>query len=430
MVTKAALVKKICALVQQELNERHKQQVQYDWSRCARPEQRLPDGDWKIWFILAGRGFGKTRAGSEAIRHWATSGRCRRMALIGQTESDVEQVMIHGESGLLRIHPESERPHYQVSKKCLLWPNGATATLYSAESYEKLRGPQFDGAWIDELAKYRQPEKVWEQLMFSLRLGENPQVIVTTTPRPLPLLKRLLAGEEGKMTLTRGTTFDNAANLSPSFLQHMKKRYGKNPLGRQELEGEILERQKGALWSWRGLEKCRQQTFPDLDRLILAVDPAVTSGQKSDETGIILAGRSGSSAYVLKDISGRYTPSQWTKIVIDTYKTYKVDKVVAEVNQGGDLVEQMLRASAEGARLSFKAVRATRGKRVRAEPIANLYEQGLVHHVGDLASLEEQLCSYDPLQSSQSPDRLDALVWALTELMLENQTPPKKVWAL
>lgn len=419
-----SLTHRLHHLIKRELRARALAERAYDWSRQGRITQRLPEGDWKIWLILAGRGFGKTRAGSEAIRQWVCAGRCRRLALIGQTERDIEQVMIQGESGLLAIHPESERPQYHVSKKCLIWPNGAVATLYSAERYEKLRGPQFDGAWVDELAKFRHPSQVWEQLMFSLRLGPNPQVIVTTTPRPLPLLKKMLAGKEGKLHLTRGSTFENQKNLSPTFLEHMKNRYAQSPLGRQELEGALLEEEKGALWKWAHLEMCRVQEVPSLERLLIAIDPAVTAHEKSDETGLIVAGRAGEKAYVLEDLSGQYSPQEWARVALEAYERYQADKIIAEVNQGGDLVEQMLRAHSQ--RISFKAVRANRGKRVRAEPVAHLYEQGLVHHAPGLSRLGEQLCLYTPL-SSKSPDRMDALVWAISELML-HPVAQKRAW--
>ncbi len=425
-MTKENLLEKVRSHILNEITHRHSLERSFNWEAIARPNQKLPKGDWKIWLILAGRGFGKTRAGAEAVRSWATSGFYRRLALVGQTQRDVEQVMIEGESGLLHIHPESERPVYNRSRGSLVWPSGAIATIYSGERFEKLRGPQFDGAWVDELAKYRMPEKLWEQLMFSLRLGNDPRLVVTTTPRPLNLIKRMVKGDEGKVVVTRGSTFDNKDNLSNSFLTHMKHQYATSPLGRQELDGVILEEEEGALWRWDQIEACQVKKTPDLDRLIIAVDPAVTSHQNSDETGIIVAGESGNKAYILEDLSGRYAPNEWCQLILEAYHNHKADKIIAEVNQGGDLVEQMLRSM--DSKVSFKAVRATRGKKIRAEPVAHLYEQGLIHHVGDLSLLEEQLCSYSMHNRGQkSPDRMDALVWALTELMLTSKKT-RKAW--
>jgi predicted phage terminase large subunit-like protein len=387
-----------------------------NWQDLARPEQRLPPGDWQVWMILAGRGFGKTRTGAETVLAWVRDETCKRMALIADTEADARTVMIEGESGLLAICAEHERPRYEPSKRKLVFPNGAIATCYSADAYEQLRGPQFDGAWVDELAKFRYPEQVWDQLMLSLRLGDNPRAVVTTTPKPLKILKELVASPE--VHITRGTTFDNTANLPTSFLKRVRNRFEGTRLGHQELYGEILSQTEGTLWTPDLLERYRIKDLPPLIRVVVAIDPATTSHDLSDETGIIVAGLGQDQCgYILEDHSGRVNPTEWARRAVKAYWHHKADRVVAEVNKGGDLVERVVRSM--DANVSYKAVRATRGKYTRAEPIAALYEQGRVFHVTKgLDTLEQQMCSYAPGHSSKSPDRLDALVWALTELML------------
>ncbi len=389
---------------------------QYCWEKQARPSQRLPQGNWYAWLILAGRGFGKTRTGAETIRSWVLSGQAKRIALIGATEDEVRQIMIEGESGLLSVHAPEERPYYMPSRKLLVWPNGACARIFSGAKPDQLRGPQFDGAWIDELAKFPEPEALWQQLNFSLRLGKSPKVVITTTPRPLKLLKTLLEREGQDVVLTRGSSFENKENLSPTFLKMMETTYAGTRLGAQELYGEILESVEGALWCYDQMEEARIQSAPELARIVVAVDPAVTAGEESDETGLVVAGLSEDGKYyVLEDGSGRYPPLKWAKLAVELYKKHKADRIIAEVNQGGDLVQTMIRSL--GVDISFQSVRATRGKFTRAEPVAALYEQGLVHHVGraGFPELEEQLCSYVPGKSI-SPDRLDALVWAITAL--------------
>lgn len=397
----------------------------YDWQEHARPEQKLPQGDWRVWLIMAGRGFGKTRAGAEAIRSWIDSGKCRRIALISETEQDVRKVMIEGVSGILSVFPEHERPHYYSSQNKLVWPNGAEAHIFSADRYDQLRGPQFDGAWIDELGKFRYPQETWDQLSFALRLGDSPQCIITTTPRPLPLLKAFQEDED--VIVTRGSTFDNAANLSPAFIEAMKKRYVGTRLGAQELYGELLKQTDGALWQPLALENLKINDVPALQRIVIAIDPATTHHSGSDETGIVVVGLGfDKRCYVLEDLSGRYSPATWGQIAVNAYYRWKADRIVAETNKGGDLVESIVRSS--DPHVSYKEVRATRGKVTRAEPVAALYEQGQVSHVmKGLEELENQLCSYIPGISSGSPDRMDALVWAITELVLEQQglTTPK-----
>lgn len=393
----------------------------YDWRLHARPSQKIPEGDWRIWLILAGRGFGKTRTGAETIRHWALSNQARRIALIGDTQEDVRDIMIEGESGLLAIHPSDDRPHYESSKRRLTWKNGTIATAYSAENYEQLRGPQFDHAWIDEFAKFREMEKVWQQIHFSLRLGPHPRMVITTTPRPLPLLQHLVAQAGKDVALTRGTTFENQANLSSLFIDTMEKSFAGTRLGAQELLGDIIDAHEGALWTPALLDQYRAREMPELKRIVIGIDPAVTHHSESDETGIIVVGLgTDQHAYIMEDLSGHYAATTWGRIACEAYHRWQADRIVAEVNKGGDLVETLLRSI--DPTISYQGVHASRGKYTRAEPIAAFYEQGKVHHAHQgLKQLEDQMCKFLPSMTT-SPDRVDALVWALTALLLDQKT--------
>ncbi|MBA3812981.1 MAG: DNA-packaging protein [Alphaproteobacteria bacterium] len=418
--------KKLLELLKREQKRRSSEALRYDWQHNARDSQLLPKGDWGVWLILAGRGFGKTRTGAETLRQWIKQGVCRRLALIGETEAETRQVMVEGSSGLLAVHPPAERPTYEPSRRLLSWPNGAIATCFSAEAFEQLRGPQFDGAWIDELAKFREGEKVWDQLMFGLRLGRNPRVVVTTTPRPTKLLKKL--AKDPEVILTKGSTFENAKNLATPFLDYIRHHYEKRWLGRQEIYADFVEETEGSLWTPALLERAREsfQNVP-LQRLVIAIDPAVSHGPSSDETGIIAAGLTAEGiGVVLEDLSFKGPTNLWIGKAIEAYHRLKADRIVAEVNMGGELVEQLLRT--HDANVSYKPVRAMRGKGLRTEPIASLYERGKVWHASAFPKLDEQLCSYIPGVSTKSPDRLDALVWALTELML-TASPRSSVWA-
>ena len=402
------------------LTERQTLAASYDWDLRARPSQKIPPGDWRIWLILAGRGFGKTRTGAETIRRWATSGRYGRMALVADTESEARDVMVEGESGLLAVHPQGERPKFEPSRRLLTWPNGAKATIYSAENPEKLRGPQFDCAWVDELCKYREADALWAQLNMGLRLGTHPRIVVTTTPRPMGLLTRLLGDRGGSVALTTGATSENVQNLAPAYMAQMLALYGGTRFARQELDGAVLDAPVGALWSRALLAKAQHpghipRTF--FKQVVIAVDPAVTSGENSDETGIIVGGLgSDGHGYILADLSGKYPPATWARLVVDAAKTYQVNTIIAEVNQGGDLVETMLKTINPDIR--YQKVHARTSKRTRAEPIAALYDQGRIHHYPGLIKLEEQMATYHPGGGGSSPDRLDAAIWALTHLML------------
>lgn len=397
------------------------QTVLGDWRVWARPEQLAPDGNWRVWLLLAGRGFGKTRSGAEWVRAQVESGAAERIALVAPTARDARLVMVEGESGLLAIAPPDARPVFESSKRQLVWPNGAVATLFSADEPDRLRGPQFDAAWCDELAAWRYPA-AWDMLMMALRLGTSPRAVVTTTPKPVKLIRMLLAAPD--CIVTRGTTRDNAANLAPGFLTAILTQYEGTRLGRQELDAELLDDMPGALWSRDAIERARVDAAPVLRRVVVAIDPAVSAGEDADETGILVAalGQDG-QGYVLDDLSGRYSPHDWAARAIDAYRAHRADRIVAEVNNGGAMVEATLRVLDAG--ISYKGVHASRGKLARAEPVAALYEQGRIHHVGAFPALEDQLCAFTggPMSHMASPDRVDALVWALSELMLHAAEP-------
>jgi phage terminase large subunit-like protein len=396
---------------------------EYRWEQSwARKNQLPPPGTWRTWLLLAGRGFGKTRTGAEWVRDQVTNHKRRRIALVAPTAGDCRDVMVEGESGLLAIFPPGQRPRYEPSKRRVTFSNGAIATTYSADEPERLRGPQHDAAWCDEIASWRYPE-AWDMLMFGLRLGADPRVVVTTTPKPTKIIRELLA--DPTTAVTRGSTYDNSENLADAFLGQIVRKYEGSRLGRQELLAEVLDDVPGALWTRQVIEDSRwpaSRTVPELRRIVVAIDPAASSGEEADETGIIVAGRDGDGrGFVLDDRSGRYAPTEWAHIAISLYRRYDADRVVAEVNNGGDMVEATLRMVDSS--VSYTPVHATRGKVVRAEPIAALYEQGRIHHIGAFPTLEDQQCSFtsdaDRSVVGYSPDRVDALVWAFTELFVE-----------
>lgn len=378
----------------------------------AREKQMLPEGAWSVWMILAGRGFGKTRTGAETVRQWVESGQGKRIALVARTAADVRDVMVEGESGLLAICPPWNKPVYEPSKRRLTWPNGAIATTYSGDKPDQLRGPQHDKAWCDELAAWRYPES-WDQLQFGLRLGDNPQVVVTTTPRPIKIVREVLS--EKTTVATRGSTYENAANLAPSALAYLKSKYENTRLGQQELYAILLDDNPFALWKRTNIDETRVSKFPELTRIVVAIDPAVTDNEDSDETGIVVAGKGvDGHGYVLDDLTISGSPDKWAKQAISGYNKYKADRILAEVNNGGDMIEFTIHTVDK--HVPFKQVRASRGKQTRAEPVAALYEQLKVHHVGVFAEMEDQMCQW--ITGDPSPDRMDALVWALTELMV------------
>ena len=377
--------------------------------------------------ILAGRGWGKTRTGAETIRAWARD--FPILALIGRTPADVRDVMVEGESGLMAITPRWERPTYQPSRSRLVWPNGAVAHTYSAQEPDALRGPQHHKLWGDEVAAWPNP-LAWDMAMLGLRLGELPQAVVTTTPKPKALVRRLVA--DPRNVVTKGSTYANSANLAPAFIADILAAYGGTALGRQELEADILDEAPGALWKRSTFDGHRirpddgsvplgQSVLPTLGRIVVAIDPAVSNVEGSDETGIVAFGATAAPwqtrhGYVLGDASGRYSPDGWARAAITLADLVGADEIVAEANNGGDLVRSVLRT--QDTRYRVTLVHASRGKRARAEPVAGLYEQGRMHHVGTFETLEDQACTWVPGETTESPDRVDALVWGATHLML------------
>jgi len=396
----------------------------------ALPHQLPPEGAWKSWVIMGGRGAGKTRAGAEWVRAEVEGarpldpGRSRRVALVGETIEQVREVMVFGDSGLLACSPPDRRPEWEAGRKRLVWPNGAVAQVFSAHEPESLRGPQFDAAWVDELAKWKRAEEAWDMLQFALRLGEHPRQVVTTTPRNVGVLKGIL--KNPSTVVTHAPTDANRAYLAASFLEEVKARYAGTRLGRQELDGMLLEDAEGALWTTARLEAARLDHAPQMSRIVVAVDPPVTGHAGSDECGIVVVGAVTDGppqewrAVVLEDATvTAASPDQWARAALAAMDRHGAERLVAEVNQGGDLVESVIRQI--DPLVSYRAVRAARGKIARAEPVAALYEQGRVKHLRGLGALEDQMCRMTALgyEGKGSPDRVDALVWALTDLMIE-----------
>ncbi|WP_158812502.1 DNA-packaging protein [Methylocapsa sp. S129] len=401
------------------LTREQKNRLFRHWRFWARPNQVIPPGDWVYWLILAGRGAGKTRAGAEAVRQWINT--FPYVNLIGATTDDARDVMVLGESGILACCPQDERPVYSRRSARLVWPNGATSQVFSAEEPDRLRGKQHMKLWCDELAAWRHPE-TFEQALLGLRLGGHPQAVITTTPRPIKILKQLL--DDKNAIVTRGTTFDNADHLARVFLDRIAARYEGRAIGRQELFAEILEETPGALWTRDLIERCRiaASAAPgDYAQIVVAVDPPATSGARADECGIIVAAKAANGEiYVLADLTSQgESPGGWASRVVAAYRNFSANRVVAEVNNGGEMVADVLRQCE--ANLPVRSVTATRGKFLRAEPVAAAYERGMVHHVGIFEKLEDQLCAltadFDARSAGFSPDRADALVWAIADLI-------------
>lgn len=396
--------------------------LNYDWPFWARPEQLAPANDeWGTWLILAGRGFGKTRTGAEWVRDIAENGGPEtRIALVAPTAADARDVMVEGESGILGVCPSWNFPLYEPSKRKLTWPNGATAHIYSADKPERLRGPQHTHAWCDELCAWQYQQDAWDMLMFGMRLGDNPRVVITTTPKPTKTLMSIVNDDDTH--LTKGTTYDNLDNLSKKFRKRVISKYEGTRLGRQELNAEILSDVAGALWIRSDIDSYRRSKCPDIKRIVVAIDPPTTSGENADECGIVVAGVGvDGRGYILADLSEQgLTPLEWATKAVKAFHEWDADKLVAEVNQGGDMVETIIREVDK--KIPYKGVHATKGKVVRAEPVAALYEQGKISHLGTHANLEDQMCQFtldfDKKSMGYSPDRIDALVWAITELML------------
>ena len=421
------------------LGPRKVEELKHDWNFWARDNQLAPEGDdWNTWFINAGRGFGKTRSGVEWVREQVKGG-VKRIAAVASTNSDIERVMVKGESGFLSVCWKGDKtyagkkigfPEWSPTKRTLTWENGAQVQFFSAEEPERLRGPQFELAWCDETAAWNKDIDTWQMLQFCMRLGKHPRIMVTTTPKPTKLIRQIL--KDPKTTITTGSTFDNSANLAKTYLTAVKEQYEGTRLGKQELYAEVLEEAQGALWTTAMLDEAsvKLDDVPDLSRIVVALDPAVTSNAESDMTGIVVAGIDVNGiAYVLGDYTDRLSPQGWASKAIELYHLHQADRIVAEVNQGGDMVKTTIHG--EDDTVPYKAVRASRGKFARAEPISALYERGLVKHVANpkddasLNELEIQMRTWEPLGSIGSPDRLDALVWAITDLSLNGYTKPK-----
>jgi len=388
----------------------------YDWSRWALPKQLPPPGDWTTWLMLGGRGAGKTRSGAEWVRALAERG-VGPIALVGETMTEAISIMVRGESGILNVHPDDTRPLLRGNR--LIWPNGVEGTILAASDPDRFRGPQFAAAWCDEIAKWPHAEEAWDMLQFGLRLGDRPRQLATTTPKPTRLLKRLLS--DGQTMVTRMRTDENRAHLAPQFLDAVVARYRGSVLGRQELDGEMIEDRPDALWQ-RAM--FRPGSGEGVERIVVAVDPPVTGHARSDACGIVVAGRQGEGALVLEDCTLRPAPPlAWARRAVAAFHAHGADAIVAEVNQGGELVRQVIAQVDEN--VPVRPVRATRGKWLRAEPVAALYGRGLVRHAEGLTALEDEMCAFgaDGKSDGHSPDRVDALVWALTELLLNDMRP-------
>jgi phage terminase large subunit-like protein len=405
-----------------QLSDEEAQALLHDWRFWARPNQLPPEGDWFCWMLRSGRGYGKTRAGAQWVIHRAEHGPYYPIALIGQTKADARDTMVElGESSILQISPPWFRPHYEPSKRRVIWPNGMIAVIYSGDEPDQLRGPQHGSVWVDELAKFKYPQETWDNMELGLRLGDRPQVVVTTTPRPIKIIRQVLADPDTVDVV--GSSYENVANLSPRYIQRVIKRYDGTRLGRQEIHGELLTDVPGALWTHDLIDRYRVKEQPDLARIVIAIDPAASSSEESDETGIITGGIGvDGHGYVLADLSLSDTPAKWGRRAIDAYHLWRADRIVGERNNGGEMVENTLRTIRDdddqpiGRDVSYKSVWASRGKVTRAEPVSSLYEQGWMHHVGIFPELEDQMTTWLP--GEKSPDRVDALVWCFHELLL------------
>ena len=398
-------------------------EIEYQWPLWARPSQMPSDDPWRIWLLLAGRGFGKTRTGAEWVRARVESGQSSRMALVARTPHEVRDIMIQGDSGILNVCPPWNTPVWESSKRRLTWPNGAMAFAFSSYEPDQLRGPQFDAAWCDELASWQYPQLTWDNLAFGLRLGHDPKCVVTTTPKPIELLRELTTRKD--VEITTGSSYDNKRNLPPGFIDSIATRYDGTNTGLQEIYAQLLRESDGALWKREWIDDHRLDSAPeDIYIKAVAIDPAVTfNPSRSDETGIIVAGISDGGRtpdhekryWVIEDASGIMTPDSWARRAVELAHKHNAEFITGETNNGGALIEAVLRHAPGGADIRFKGVHATQGKRARAEPVAAIYEQGRAHHVGEFSQLEDQMCAWTP-QSSNSPDRMDALVWAINGL--------------
>lgn len=428
----ASLPPETRAAILAELSPAECEALLRDWHFLARPEQLPPPGDWRTWAYIAGRGAGKTRAGSEWIRGEVRQG-VTQLGMVAPTAADVRDIMVEGPSGLLSVcHAGDVRsdgspmgmPTYEPSKRRVVWPAcGAVAHLYSADEPNRLRGPNHEKVWADELAAWRFLRESWDNLEFGLRIGAHPQVFISTTPKPVSVLREIL--KDPKTVKTTGSTYSNQANLAASFLEHVLTKYRGTRTGRQELHGELLEEAEGALWNRAMIEAAQaMKVTEEPARVVVAIDPAASSKETSDETGIVAAGRMPGwppRGRVLADASGRMSPAKWGRRAVDLYHELGADRIVAEANQGGEMVQHVIQTVDRN--VPVRLVHASKGKKARAEPVSALYEQGRVSHAGSFPELEDQLVSWEPLSGMDSPDRLDALVWALTDLIVKSKRP-------
>lgn len=411
--------------------------IPYAWWLWAREDQLAPDGDWRTWLLLGGRGAGKTRTGAEWIRQRVKHG-ASRIGLIAPTAADARDVMVEGPSGILSVCYERDadykgditgRPLYEPSKRRLTWQNGAVATLFSADEPDRLRGPQHDTLWSDELAAWNHLREAWDMAQMGLRLndaqGRAPRQCVTTTPRPLPVLREII--KDATTVLSRASTYANEANLAPAFIAQMRAKYEGTRLGRQELAAELLDDTPGALWTRDMIEQTRCDPPASYDRIVIGVDPSGSDGETGDSQGIMAAGKRGDTAHLIEDATVRMSPDGWGRVVCGLYHKLGADRVVAERNYGGEMVRSVIQSVDRS--VPVELVTASRGKHVRAEPVAALYEQGKVKHNTPMPSLEDQMVcmTTNGYMGEGSPDRLDAMVWALTALMLD-QPAEIKVW--
>ncbi len=409
----------------------------WDWNFWARPKQLPPPGDWSTWMLRAGRGFGKTRGGAGWVHERAMQ-EPRWIALVARTPADARDYMVEGPGGLEKNTPVQERPLYEPSKRRLTWPNGSWATIYSDDEPDQVRGFSGDTAWLDELGKYKHPKEIWDNLAFGMRecSADRPRRLITTTPRPLEILEKIEA-LPGTVTVI-GSSYENRSNLDPTWFEEEIAAYEGTSWGRQEIHAEILTAAEGALWSYDTIEANRVLRPPEMLRIVVSIDPAVSSTETSDETGIAICGLGvDRHGYILGDLSGRYRPDGWARKAIRAYDDIGADRLIGEINNGGEMIESTLRATAksmrdtgerETAEISYKSVHASRGKQARAEPIAALDEQGRIHHAGLFDKMEKQMCTWEPLSGDRSPDRIDARVWGFTELMLKKEAGAPKAW--
>lgn len=405
------------------LTEEEAEDILYDWEVWARPKQLPPPGEWLTWMILTGRGWGKTRTGSEWVTGKAKKG-AKHIALIGQTKADVRDTMIElGPASIMKISHPKFYPKYESSKRRIIWPNGCIGTIYSGDEPDQVRGPSHDIAWIDELAKFQYPQDIWDNLMFGLREGEDMQILITTTPRPIPIIKNLVKDSNTKVI--HGNTYENKENLPKKYFDYVIAPYVGTRLGQQEIEGKILEDNPNALWNRKIIEDNRVNKYPELIRVVIGVDPEASDTEQSAETGIIAVGLGKDGhGYVLGDNTIKGSPDKWGNEAVTAYHKYQGDRIIGEVNNGGDMVGYVIHTIDKN--VPFKAVHASKGKYTRAEPVTALYEQGRIHHVGNFIELEDQMCEWIP--GEKSPDRMDGLVWAITELMLDMKGDPQILW--